>query len=284
MSAKSKYSYTVLRYVHDQATGEFVNMGVVLYSPERGFLKARFRHTHGRVTRFFPGARGAGLSRTLVIVENNINRAGKRMGTDPRLDLFNAMERDVMGIAHAHIPLDDSSFQWSPMSGGLAVDPEKALDDLFDRLVMRYDEKPSRESRSDDEVWKSFSRVLTVRRLEERITEHAIHSPIDTVRFDKALKNGRWHLLEPVSFDLMDGATIKKKAQQIVGQMTVLKDAKEEFDVYLLIGEPQSLEVRKDYEIALRTLETIPINKHVFPESRAEEFGREMASVMEHQS
>lgn len=280
MNTKTKYSYTILRYVHDLVTGEFVNMGVVLFSPDAEFLRAKLRHRSRRVTQFFPEARGSSLTRTLSILEKNINRAGERLRSNPHQDLFKAMERDVMSIARAHIPFDDSGFQWSPVRGGLSVDLSKTLDDLFDRLVTRYDEPSTRGSRSDDEVWKSFSRVLNVRRLEDRIIEHEIESSIDTVHFDKALKNGKWHLLEPVSFDLMDGATIKKKAQQIVGQMTVLKDSSEDFDVYLLVGEPQSADVKKDYEIALRTLDTIPISKHVYPESKAEDFGKKISAVM----
>ena len=31
---KTTFTYTVLRYVHDIATGEFVNMGVALDAPE----------------------------------------------------------------------------------------------------------------------------------------------------------------------------------------------------------------------------------------------------------
>lgn len=34
MSNKSAYTYTVLRYMHDMATGEFLNAGVALLAPE----------------------------------------------------------------------------------------------------------------------------------------------------------------------------------------------------------------------------------------------------------
>jgi hypothetical protein len=34
------FTYTVLRYVHDIATGEFVNMGVALYAPEANYVSA----------------------------------------------------------------------------------------------------------------------------------------------------------------------------------------------------------------------------------------------------
>lgn len=33
MKTQYPYTYSVLRYVHDVTSGEFVNVGVVLYSP-----------------------------------------------------------------------------------------------------------------------------------------------------------------------------------------------------------------------------------------------------------
>ncbi|MDP5172607.1 MAG: DUF3037 domain-containing protein, partial [Bacteroidia bacterium] len=36
-----KYHYQIIRYVHDHFTGEFVNVGVVVYSKENGFLDCR---------------------------------------------------------------------------------------------------------------------------------------------------------------------------------------------------------------------------------------------------
>lgn len=35
---KTTFTYTVLGYVHDIATGEFVNMGVALYAPEAKYV------------------------------------------------------------------------------------------------------------------------------------------------------------------------------------------------------------------------------------------------------
>ena len=36
------YSFVTLRYVHDVVTGEFANVGVVLYAPDARLLEARF--------------------------------------------------------------------------------------------------------------------------------------------------------------------------------------------------------------------------------------------------
>jgi hypothetical protein len=55
---KTTYSYTCLRYIHDVATGEFVNVGVVLYAPEARYLRAICRDNYGRLKHMFPNLDG----------------------------------------------------------------------------------------------------------------------------------------------------------------------------------------------------------------------------------
>ena len=50
---KPTYSNITLRYVHDVVTGEFANIGVVLYSPEQRFLEARFAVSYERLNAIF---------------------------------------------------------------------------------------------------------------------------------------------------------------------------------------------------------------------------------------
>src|SRR2546430_4979201 len=50
---KTIYSTITLRYVHDVVTGEFVNIGVVLYAPEQRFLDARFTTSYERLNAAF---------------------------------------------------------------------------------------------------------------------------------------------------------------------------------------------------------------------------------------
>jgi hypothetical protein len=37
---KAAYSFSVLRYVHDPVTQEFVNIGVAVFSPEARYFRA----------------------------------------------------------------------------------------------------------------------------------------------------------------------------------------------------------------------------------------------------
>jgi hypothetical protein len=50
---KTTFTYTVLRYVHDIATGEFVNMGVALYAPEAKYVSAICNSRYGRLSKMF---------------------------------------------------------------------------------------------------------------------------------------------------------------------------------------------------------------------------------------
>ncbi len=50
---KTNYSNITLRYLHDVVTGEFANIGVVLYSPEQRFLEARFTTSYERLNAIF---------------------------------------------------------------------------------------------------------------------------------------------------------------------------------------------------------------------------------------
>lgn len=282
MTNKAPYTYSVLKYVHDVASGEFVNLGVVLYSPTHDFFRSSMRRTISRIVRFFPDAKARALTRTIRALETSINRRGVSIKNERAQDMFFEELKDVLDLASKQLPVDDSSLQWSSVSGGLTSDPEKTLDHLFDRLVSRYDEKNKKEARTDDQVWRNFSKALEARNLTSDLRQHEIQAPVDSVCFDHALKNGKWHVLEPVSFDLLDGMSIKRKARQILGEMTILEKSTDDFDVYFLVGTPSHPDVRKEYEVAMSTLSMIPraINAHIYTEQQADEFALRMVSVM----
>ena len=50
---KVAYFFSVLRYVHDPVTQEFVNIGVAVFSPEAKFLGAICTTSYGRISHMF---------------------------------------------------------------------------------------------------------------------------------------------------------------------------------------------------------------------------------------
>jgi len=66
---KAQFHFSLLRFVYDPLTQEFLNIGVVLFSPESNFLQARFTNRYGRISRM-PDASMVHRSRRLLVISN----------------------------------------------------------------------------------------------------------------------------------------------------------------------------------------------------------------------
>lgn len=271
---KTPYTYSVLRYMHDITTGEFVNVGVVIYSPEARYASALCRSTYGRLSKTFPGVDGDAFKSLMHFVESRIEEIGDRLKSDLPLDKTPV---SAMDIAQSVLPPDDGSLQWSPMGSGLADNLSQTLESLFARLVERYDERPQQERRSDDEVWRKYRRSLEDRHVLKHLQPKKFTVQDDEVEFQHAWKNDVWHCLEPVSFDLSSADSIREKAHRWLGQIMSVKDAKDRFKIYLLLGEPQQEALKPAFAKAVSILKKLPGDSEVIREEGAAEFSERFA-------
>ncbi len=281
-STRTPYSYVVLRYVHDIGTGEFINVGVVL-SGTGSYVGARFKTTHGRVKKVFPS------------VDTDVFRARmRRLQTafdqiaEGDFSAVQATEQDKTGrieqLVHSVIRVDDSSLQWSSVGSGLSKDLPATLSDLFQRFVTKYDSDFANAPRKDDDVWKHFRTALEKRNVLSHLREKVIAVADDSVKFEHAWKNGAWHCYEPLSFDLSSVASIREKAHRWLGQVSSIKDAREDFRVYFLVGKPTDSGLNEAYEKAVSILRKAPASEVVEEES-AEAFSESLAqTISQHES
>ncbi len=275
---KIAYSYTVLRYVHDTATGEFVNVGLVLYAPGAPFASAICRPTQGRVSKAFPDLDGEAFRRLMRLVQGRLEEVGARLtGELP----FDGRPDSVMTLVHDILPADDSSLQWSPPGGGVTTDPSKTLDQIFRRLVTHYDEKVVQARRTDEDVWRTYKKTLESRHVLKHLQAKKIVVQDDEVEFPYAWKNGLWHCLEPVSFDLANADSIREKAHKMLGRMLSVKDSAEPFKLYLLLGEPQQESLRPAFDRAITILRKLPVENQLVTEAEAGDFTNHLALQME---
>ena len=133
MSERETHNYTVLRYVHDLMTGEFVNVGVVLHAATG--LKSKFRSTYGRVSSVFPTLDEKAFKEALRAVKAAIDQLAK---SENSAGLFQSSP-DAISFARKALVADDSSFQWSPPGSGITRDAAATLDQLYDRFVARHE-------------------------------------------------------------------------------------------------------------------------------------------------
>lgn len=274
---KTTYTYTVLRYVHDTTTGEFANVGVALLAPEARYVSALCRSTYGRLGKVFPGMNGEAFKSLMRFIQSRF----EEMGTNLRQGLpFEKTPASVMPLAHSVLPPDDSSLQWSEPGSGITEDPSATLESIYARMVTRYDETPQYERRSDGEIWRKFKRGFESQHVLHCLRPKKIVVQDDEVDFEYAWKNDQWHCLEPLSFDLTAAESIREKAHRWLGQIMSVKDAKDRFKVYLLLGEPQAEKLKPAFEKALSILGKMPVEKELIREAEATRFSEQFANTV----
>jgi hypothetical protein len=270
MSKKSTYTYTTLRYVHDVTTGEFVNVGIAMLAPELDYVGAKCRKTISRVRSIFPSVNADAFKASMKYVEAKLKQAQVERSELKGQHLSTEGHKTVMELALNVIGRDDSVLQWSPMGSGLTSDPEATLDHLYERMVASNDEISPAAHRQDSDVWRKFSSVLHNRKLLEHFKPKTISVKDDEIKFDHAWKNGVWHCLAPVSFDLSSSASIKDKAHKWLGQLSSVSDTQDQFKVYFLIGEPSQIDLADAALSAVNILKKSAMTDVVYTERETE--------------
>lgn len=271
MTERRPYSYTVLRYVHDALSAEFVNVGVVVYAaPHRGLppaLIVRTRKTIGRMSDMFPTIVKTSFVSAMRSIDRAIGRLAKQMTKEGRL----FMDGDASTFARKAVPADESALQWSAPGAGLTDNPAATADKLFERFVAKYDVKQTLR-RSDDEIWRPVRQRLEARNLAGELQRKVIGGGDDQVEFEHAWKNGRWHVYEAISLDLANADGIRDKAHRWLGQLTSLskEPAVEEFQPHFLVGAPSNPDLRSAYERAIKILKKSPIEPEIYEEDQIE--------------
>ena len=128
MPERKAFQYTVLRVVPDVERGERINVGVVLYSPEKRFLGARVQLDRERLAAIAPELDLDALERhlqSLVAVAEGDPHGGA-IAQLPPSERFGALSAPSSTIV-----------QPSEVHTGVCDDGSNELDDLFQRLVLR---------------------------------------------------------------------------------------------------------------------------------------------------
>lgn len=276
MNTMSPYTYTVLRYVHDTSTGEFVNVGVALHCGDRRFAGALCKTSTTRLGKVFPGINASHIKQLMRHVQSRFDAIGDELTRALTLESASS----VLEIARKVVPADDSSLQWSPVGAGKTKDPAETLGKLYERMVARYDAEHTKAKQTDDDVWRHFKLSLESRQIIQHLAPATIAVQDDEIEFRHTLRNGALHCLEPLSFDLSSPETIKEKAHRWLGRITSVANASEDFKVYFLVGQPTEKELAPAYESALKILSKTP-NTQIFAEDEAKELAERLVSFVD---
>jgi hypothetical protein len=270
---KAEFYFSLLRYVYDPLTQEFVNIGVVLYSPSHSFLRATFTSRYGRVSKMFGRIDGASFRATTSFIERSVTDAHKRL---ERGLLFHDPKESLQSILSEVMPPDDTAIRFVLGGVGITDNPTLKLEELFGRYVTRYENPSENARREDNDVWKVFQEPLKTKEVFPHFSPKTITAPNYEYEFERSWKNGIWHLFEPVSFDLADERSILEKASRWVGRTMSLSDSSEPFKLFLLLGEPADPRLGAAFQRASNLLTKIPGKRELISERDAEQFAEEI--------
>lgn len=135
MPTDGPYTYTVLRYVHDIGTTEFINVGVVVAACDVPCVAARFKTDYGRVKGTFPS----------LDTEVFLARMKRLQTCFDSIDALRCSEvraregASIAALIRSVLPLEDSAIYWSPIGSGVGGPPVKVLESLYRRLVTKHE-------------------------------------------------------------------------------------------------------------------------------------------------
>ncbi len=129
------YEFCTLRYFHDVWTGEFLNIGVVLFSPEQDFLGWRIDHETQRPSSTFGDINKELLQGFTLNLAHLLQQTSQNIKSHPQVSKREGLSEILTRL----LPHDDSSFQWGPMGGGITNSPEREFESLYERYVGRYE-------------------------------------------------------------------------------------------------------------------------------------------------
>jgi hypothetical protein len=275
---KKPYSYATIKYVHDPVADEMLNVGVVVYSVESRFVECKLEYNFERYSQAFANFDSQRYRQVLRNFETTVEELREQLSAG---DLFSQLPSDAAAVVAKVWPDEYLSFRSSSARRGLAASLIGVAAQLFHRFVESQYSSARQARRSDEEVWSTYRRKLLGTVVPRVLKEKTFATEALSVTFPYCVKNERWHILHPISFDYARSSSIADTAAKWLGEATVLADNAEmrNAKLYLLLGAPTEKRYADAYARAKRILEKIPIPHGVYEEHQVNEF---VADISEH--
>lgn len=236
-----KYQYQIIRYMHDHFTGEYVNVGIVLYAKEERFLKCKTTTRYKRIVSMFPQADGRWIIRLLNNFKQQINQKSHQLS-----EIFQPGD-SLEQVTHSILNRDNNAIHLSEVRWGLDINPDAALEDLYDSQVEKYfAESSDRGTLLDADVWRTrYKQYFEKYGIDKKLSLHEVSVPRDVISFEKSWKNEIWHSYEPLSFVLQGKESVKDKVYKWAGKLQGLLQSEEALHLTLMTSiSPDHMDLR----------------------------------------
>lgn len=270
-----KFQYQILQFCPDKVTGEFLNVGIVLFDPTDQQLVFKILHKVGSIGQLFDQANTRYLIKQLNTINTSLNKIKRTIDDDKmRLHLFKSVDE----ITRKAFVRDDSALLFSEIRNSLDISIDHLLDYLVGRMLTVGRIEVDQDIKSDKEVWtKMFKHYFDEFNISTFLRPRTVKTKYDEISFEHTWKNGHINFFESVNFDLQKEDTIKNKVRRWAGQIDELKTAGEDLHLYLLANMPDSNDQMSTYISSfLSDKSTDNVKVDIITFSEADKFAKEL--------
>lgn len=264
---KGIFIYALLQYRHSQVLGEVLNIGLVVYFPDFNKLEFIYPEKLIRLRFAYPDVPEKTIKSYFKYFDARIKALNLQSEVFVNYDLENSLQRflDQEFLAPDSSALQFGNFKTAVLYTDNLEHIINQLYNLYFSVFQHYDNPVKKiDETSLLKKYKHFLEALlpadkTLKDSQTLYIDYAIQ-PYEnsSVKFDIAWKGHKdFHLVKPISFDLVKPESIQRKAYQYFGQFEDLQGYAKQNDYLfdVILAKPKGKGLAKAYDNAIRLLE-----------------------------
>ena len=263
------YHFVILRYVNNIVSGEFVNIGLLMWLPEERQMSYYINSNCGRLSHFFYPFDVTGYRQ---MVHRLLIRFNRGQADVNQLHFFKKTPESLSELQSRIIKEDSSCFQWSPIKSGMVESPEIRFKQLVYELIVRHEHNDTHERRKDSRILRNIEDTLEHKGLIPQLKKTRIFTSTHvSFEFKLSWQNKVPQVLQPISFDYEKSGDILDKALIWNGRLQAL-DKDPTFKMTGVVAPPRNLAHHDQYNDAVAILSEAPRVRKILTESEFEAF------------
>jgi Protein of unknown function (DUF3037) len=265
------YQYAILRYVNNLSSGEFVNIGLLMWLPNDCKMIYRINHRYRRVSEFFYPFDSSGYQQMMYRVKQRCLQIQKEVNED-NYNLFIKKPTHILEILDRIITEDSTCFQWSEISSGGVINPASRFEQLALEFVERHEKHTDRERQTESKILQNVEARIEACGLTRYLKENMpIVSRNYSYTFRLGWNNHVTQVLEPITFDYVNASDVVEKAITWSGRLANLANS-EEFQMTGVIAPPANNTWLNEYKRAIEILKEAPKIRELITETDFDDF------------
>ncbi len=272
---KEPYSFCFLQYHHEPLSGEFANIGVLVWAPQTQFLAFEATDRYSRLSEFFGGFESGDYKSLVGRLSTRFRQLSEEFAGGHAILPLEQRPESAREIALRVVPHDSAALQWSKSGGGLTSSPAGELAELYQQYIARHFGKEKAKGRDERTVYREhYQRAFQIPIVAAHLHSHHVETPLAEHTFPQAWLNGVWNVYETLSFDLVKAEQIRAKAHRWESMTRYLRETGD-LNITYLLGAPRNGNQRA-YDTAKTLLERSQAT--LVEEDEAADFAADLAA------